>query len=110
MIQEQTESMKQAEPEGKQTSQVRLEWEAVEGRSDEVYVANTRCVLITVEDLGETFSGYQGPVKPWLGTVSGARCYLSKTFDTKEEAQQYGKKTAKELLLQDLKLLGEERP
>ena len=96
---------KQTEPEGKQTSQVRLEWERVEG-IDEAYVANTRCVQIMVHGLFGTKGVLEAPSKPWLGSVSGARCYLSKTFDTKEEAQQYGEETAKELLLQDLKLLG----
>ena len=96
---------KQMEPEGKQPSTARLEWEAVEGL-DEAYVANTRCVQIMVDGLFDTEGVLKGPSKPWLGSVSGARCYLSKTFDTKEEAQQYGEETANELLRQDLKLLG----
>lgn len=52
------------------TSQVRLEWEAVEG-IDEAYVANTRCVQIMVDGLFGHKGVLECPSKPWLGFVSG---------------------------------------
>ncbi len=87
---------KQAEPEGKQTSQVRLEWGPMEGQR----------WVVTLPTLTLSVNPIDGGLQ-WSALVevpNGAD--LCEYFATHEEAKQYCVEKARELLEKDLKSLG----
>lgn len=87
---------KQTEPEGKQTSQVRLEWERDTTEVEDLFAVHTHCAGLVV---------HQIDVSSWKATVIATNLE-SMYCATKEEAQLWCESKLTELLAQDLKLLG----
>ena len=89
---------KQMEPEGKPTSQVRLEWKENRAREDSYICRAADGVLMHVHRLYNTDT-------PWVGTLIFDPG-LSRAFATREEAQLWCEAKLTELLEKDLKSLG----
>lgn len=89
---------KQAEPEGKTPSQVRLEWKEDATEEEPTFCALMNCASLIV--------GLICSDRIWQGSVIAPGSHSSATFDTKEEAQLWCEAKLTELLQKDLKSLG----